>query len=134
GGGISPDPARVVFFAGGLGPTGSTRGTGEYLKKTNPQMRNIGIVCQKSGFVPGIRNSDEMYEVGLFQRPFYDDVIEVTIDESIDAMLTLIRKCGVLSGPTGGASFAGTLRYLRSVDEQLTEKKNAVFLVCEDRK
>lgn len=128
---IAGDLRRVDYFVGGLGTTGSTRGTGQFLQKTNPALKNIGIVSSKNGFIPGIRNSDEMHEVGLFDRNFYDDIIEVSVDESLDAMLSLVRDCGVLSGPTGGASFAGALRYLKSIDAGLTERKNAVFLVCD---
>jgi cysteine synthase/rhodanese-related sulfurtransferase len=128
---IARDLPRVDYFFGGLGTSGSTRGTGQFLKETNPQLKNVGIISSKGGFLPGIRNSDEMYEVGLFERQFYDAVIEVGNDEALDATLALIRRCGVLSGPTGGASFAGALRYLREIDGQLSEKCNAVFLVCD---
>lgn len=128
---IARDLDRVDYFFGGLGTTGSTRGTGMFLKKQNPGLKNIGIISSKGGFIPGIRNSDEMYEVGLFDRNFYDAVVEVNTDQSLNAMLLLIRSCAVLSGPTGGASLAGSLQYLREVDGTLTEKKNAVFLVCD---
>jgi cysteine synthase/rhodanese-related sulfurtransferase len=128
---IAADLPRVDYFIGGLGTSGSTRGTATLLRKINPKLNNVGVICCKGGFLPGIRNSDEMYEVGLFDRNLYQSVIEVSVDESLDAMLMLIRSCGVLSGPTGGASFAGALRYLREVDEGLAEKHNAVFLVCD---
>jgi rhodanese-related sulfurtransferase len=82
-------------------------------------------------FLPGIRNVDEMYEVGLFRKDFYDDIVEVNIDESMDAMLTLIRKCGILAGPTGGGSLAAALKYLQKIDSTLTSKQNAVFIVCD---
>jgi cysteine synthase/rhodanese-related sulfurtransferase len=128
---IARDLVQVDYFVGGLGTTGSTRGAGEALRIANPQLKNIGIVSSRQGFIPGIRNSDEMYEVGLFERSFYDSIVEITIDEALDSMMTLIRRCGVLSGPTGGASFAGALKYLQAIDETLTEKQNAVFLVCD---
>jgi cysteine synthase B len=128
---ISCDLDRVDYFIGALGTTGSTRGTAEFLKQTNANLLNIGVVSTKGGLIPGIRNSDEMYEVGLFDRKLYDAVVEIAVDDAIDSMLELIRRCGVLSGPTGGASLAGALKYLREVDSQLTEKKNAVFLVCD---
>jgi cysteine synthase B len=129
---IAADLDVVDYFVGGLGTTGSTRGAGEYLKSAgSPQLKSIGIVCTKGGLIPGIRNSDEMHEVGLFERDFYDEIIEVSIDEAIDSMLTLVKSCGVLSGPTGGSSLAGALKFLRTIDDTLTEKKNAVFLVCD---
>ncbi len=129
---IAGDLDKVDYFIGGLGTTGSTRGTGEYLKAHNsPNLQSIGVVCVKGGLIPGIRNSDEMHEVGLFEKEFYDEIVEVSIDEAIDSMLALIKSCGVLSGPTGGSSMAGALKYLRTIDDTLTEKKNAVFLVCD---
>lgn len=129
---IAADLDVVDYFVGGLGTTGSTRGAGEYLKSAgSPQLKSIGIVCTKGGLIPGIRNSDEMHEVGLFERDFYDEIIEVSVDEAIDSMLTLVKSCGVLSGPTGGSSLAGALKFLRTIDDTLTEKKNAVFLVCD---
>jgi hypothetical protein len=120
-----------ISFSAGCGTTGSTRGAGEALLEKNAMLKNIGIVSSKNGFIPGIRNSDEMYEVGLFEKNFYDQIVEITMDEALDGMITLIRKCGVLSGPTGGSSLAGALKYLSSVDQTLTEKHNAVFLVCD---
>lgn len=128
---IVQDLPKVDYFVGGLGTTGSTRGAGETLQKHNPDLKNIGVVSSKDGFIPGIRNSDEMFEVGLFDRAFYDAVIEVSIDEALESMMMLIRQCGVLSGPTGGASLAGTLKYLKTVDDTLTERRTAVFLVCD---
>jgi cysteine synthase B len=81
--------------------------------------------------LPGIRNVDEMYEVGLFKKDFYDEIVEVGVEESIDAMLSLIRAAGVLGGPTGGGSLAAALKYLRPLDEQFTRTHRAVFVVCD---
>ncbi len=128
---IVKDLARVDYFFGGLGTTGSTRGTGMRLKEQNANLKNIGVICAKGESLPGIRNVDEMYEVGLFDNSFYDTIIEVKIDESIDSMLTLIRSCGVLAGPTGGASLAAVLKYFQEIDEELETEKNVVFIVCD---
>jgi cysteine synthase B len=128
---ILADLNKVDYFIGGLGTTGSTRGAGALLKENNSQLKNVGVIASKGHLLPGIRNVDEMYEVGLFRKDFYDDIVEVNIDESIDAMLMLIRKCGILAGPTGGGSLAAAFKYLRPIDSKLTEKKNAVFIVCD---
>lgn len=128
---ILNDLGQVDIFIGGLGTTGSTRGAGTILKEKNPALKNIGVIASKGHLLPGIRNVDEMYEVGLFRKDFYDDIVEVNIDESMDAMLTLIRKCGILAGPTGGGSLAAALKYLQPLDAKLTSKQNAVFIVCD---
>jgi len=94
-------------------------------------MKNVGVIASKGHLLPGIRNVDEMYEVGLFRKDFYDDIVEVSMDESIDAMLTLIRQCGILAGPTGGGSLAAAMKYLKPLDATLTRKHNCVFIVCD---
>lgn len=128
---IQNDLGRVDYFIGGLGSTGSTRGAGTYLKEKNPNLKTIGVIASKGQMLPGIRNVDEMFEVGLFQRDFYDEIVEVGIEESLDGMLMLIRKVGLMAGATGGGSLAAALKYLRPIDGQLKEKQNAVIIVCD---
>jgi len=128
---IVSDLQQVDYFFGGLGTTGSTRGTAEYIKKTNPNLVSVGIVSSASDYIPGIRTITEMWEVGLFEKYFYQSIEEVNAKTAIDAMLTLIRQCGILAGPTSGASYEGTMQYLRKIDKQLTERKTAVFIVCD---
>ncbi len=55
----------------------------------------------------------------------------VTADEAIEGMLTLVRRCGMLAGPTGGAAYFGAVRHLRELDAELTERQTAVFIVCD---
>lgn len=128
---IFNDVGSIDYFIGGLGTTGSTRGAGTFLKEKNPDMENIGVIAAKGHLLPGIRNQDEMYEVGLFKKDFYNDIVVVDTDESLDAMIMMIRKCGILAGPTGGGSLAAALKYLKPIDENLKERKKAAFIVCD---
>ncbi|GAP46278.1 pyridoxal-phosphate dependent enzyme [Streptomyces azureus] len=119
------------WFVACVGTAGSSTGAARALRAHDPDTRVIGLVAGKSDFVPGIRNIDEVNEVGLFDPTTYDTIEAVTADEAIDGMLTLVRRCGMLAGPTGGAAYFGAVRHLRSVDEELTERKSAVFIVCD---
>lgn len=119
------------WFVACVGTAGSSTGAARALRAHDPDTRVIGLVAGKSDFVPGIRNIDEVNEVGLFDPTTYDTIEAVTADEAIDGMLTLVRRCGMLAGPTGGAAYFGAVRYLRAVDEELTERKSAVFIVCD---
>lgn len=120
--------SRIDFFIGGLGTCGSTAGAGQFLKEKNPNLKVIGVTAKKGHLLPGIRNIDELKEVGLFQRDFYADIVGVSTDEAIDGMLTLLRKLGVPSGPTGGAAYAAAIQYLARIDGSLRGKHNAVFI------
>lgn len=120
--------APVHYFIAGMGTTGSSRGTSEFLRLHNDKLQMIGVVAKKGDGVPGIRNADEMFEVGLFRKELYQQIVEVSIDDAIDGVVGLTRM-GVLAGPTSGAAFTAALRQLREIDATLTEKKTAVFIV-----
>ncbi len=128
---IIADLGAVDYLIGGLGTTGSTRGTGEALKEVNPRLKTIGIVATKQDFIPGIRSIAEMWEVGLFEPDFYETILAVESSDAIDAMMELVKRCGILAGPTSGAAFHGALDYLRAEDARLDSNKVAVFIVCD---
>lgn len=128
---IYTDIGDVDYFIGGLGTTGSTRGSAQYLKERNPNLEAIGVVSSKEDFIPGIRSAAEMWEVGLFDKNFYKEILSVTSKDAIDCSLDLVKGSGVLAGPTSGAAYAGALTYLREIDKTLTTRKTAVFIVCD---
>lgn len=129
---IVDDLNRVDFFFGGLGTSGSTLGAARRIRdEGNPHLVSVGVCASKNDFIPGIRSLDQMWESGLFVKENYNDFVYVDSGESVDAMMDLIRGAGLLCGPTSGASYLGALKYLRTVDDGLTEKKNAVFIACD---
>ncbi|WP_436529004.1 pyridoxal-phosphate dependent enzyme [Actinoplanes sp. HUAS TT8] len=119
------------WFVACVGTAGSSTGVARVLRQHNPEVEVVGLVAAKGDFVPGIRTIDEAHEVGLFDPGVYDRLETVTAEEAIDGLLTLVRRCGILTGPTGGGAFAGALRRLRAVDGSLTSRKTAVFIVCD---
>ncbi|WP_280457962.1 pyridoxal-phosphate dependent enzyme [Nocardia carnea] len=118
-------------FVACVGTAGSSAGVAAVLREHNPEVEVIGLVASKSDFIPGIRNIDEVNEVGLFDPSNYDTIDTVTADEAIEGMLTLNRRCGILGGPTAGAAYFGALRHLSALDDRLTEGRTAVFIVCD---
>lgn len=128
---IYDDLGQVDYFFATLGTTGSSKGAIEYLVKKNPNLKKIGIIATKGDTIPGIRNMDEMYEVGIFDKSIYDDIISINSMEAIESMQDLVKKCGVLAGPTSGACFKGALKYLKQIDSSLKKHVNAVFIACD---
>ncbi|TDC24425.1 pyridoxal-phosphate dependent enzyme [Streptomyces sp. 8K308] len=118
------------FFAC-VGTAGSSTGVARVLREHDPTVRVVGLVAEASDFIPGIRTLDEVRHVGLFSPDTYDTIESVSADDAIDGMVTLIRRCGLLAGPTGGAAYLGTVRHLRALDAELTERRSAVFIVCD---
>lgn len=129
---IADDLKRVDFFFGGLGTSGSTLGAARRIRdEGSPNLATIGICAGKNDFIPGIRSLDQMWESGLFTKDNYADFVYVDSGESVDAMMDLVRKAGILCGPTSGASYLGALRYLQKIAPALTGRKTAVFIVCD---
>ncbi|WP_233562939.1 pyridoxal-phosphate dependent enzyme [Micromonospora musae] len=119
------------YFIACVGTAGSSTGVAAALRQHNPDVRVVGLVAHKSDFIPGIRTIDEVHEVGLFDPGVYDTVETITADDAIDGLLTLVRRCGTLAGPTGGGAYQGAVRHLRAIDAELTERRTAVFIVCD---
>lgn len=119
------------WFIACVGTAGSSTGVARALREHDPAVRVVGLVADKSDFIPGIRTIDEAREVGLFDPGTYDTIEAVSADDAIEGMVTLNRRCGVLAGPTGGAAYFGALRRLRAADDELTERQSAVFIVCD---
>ncbi|GLY02605.1 MULTISPECIES: pyridoxal-phosphate dependent enzyme [Actinoplanes] len=119
------------YFIACVGTAGSSTGVARALRQHDPDTRVIGLVSAKNDFIPGIRTIDEVHEVGLFDPGVYDTVEPVSADEAIDGLLTLVRRCGMLAGPTGGGAYQGAVRFLRTVDASLTERRSAVFIICD---
>ncbi|WP_330256355.1 pyridoxal-phosphate dependent enzyme [Nocardia sp. NBC_00565] len=122
---------RVDYLVGGLGTTGSTRGTATYLRKHNPELRTIAVVSDRSDFIPGIRSESEMWDVGLFQPDFYDRIVTIDSARAVDATLALATGFGILAGPTSGASYAAALESLGEQAATSDEPVVAVFIVCD---
>ncbi|EFL04020.1 cysteine synthase B [Streptomyces sp. SPB78] len=126
-GGRAPD-----WFVAGVGTAGSSSGVARALRAVDGEVRVLGLVAEKSDFVPGIRNLDEVQEVGLFDPATYDLIEAVGSLDAIDGMVELIRRCGILAGPTGGAAYHGAVRRLREVEASEPERRRtAVFVVCD---
>jgi cysteine synthase/rhodanese-related sulfurtransferase len=125
-GGEVPD-----VFVACVGTAGSSTGVARALRDHDDRVEVVGLVAAKSDFIPGIRTIDEVQEVGLFDPATYDAMSAVTADQALDGMLTLIRRCGILSGPTGGAAYHGAVEHLRRSEEADAGRRTAVFIVCD---
>lgn len=121
---------RADYLIGGLGTTGSTRGTATYLRERNPQLRTIAVVSQRTDFIPGIRSETEMWDVGLFRPDFYDRITAVDSATAIQATLDLATGYGILAGPTSGAAYAAALDELRDLPAA-PQPVVAVLVVCD---
>jgi cysteine synthase/rhodanese-related sulfurtransferase len=128
---IAADLGPVDYLFGGLGTTGSTRGAATYLRAANPSLRTIGVVSTREDFIPGIRSEAELWEVGLFEPGFYEQIMPVRPADAIDATLELAGRHGVLAGPTTGAAYWAAREYLRREPARAGPPRRAVIIACD---
>jgi cysteine synthase/rhodanese-related sulfurtransferase len=128
---IFEDIGVVDYFFGALGTAGSTRGVSTFLKERYAGLQTIGVVAEKGDFIPGLRNIDEMSEVGIFEKKLYQDILSVDAQDALSGMLALICRSGVLGGPSSGAVYYAMLQYLKKQSQEWTSPKKVVFIVCD---
>lgn len=122
---------RIDFLCAGLGTSGSTLGIARRLRERDSDLVSVGITSGSSDFIPGIRTMSQMKDYGFFEPAAYNAMVTVESSQALDGMLTLIRACGMLCGPSAGANYIGALSYLQEVDTKLTKPANAVFIACD---
>lgn len=128
------DLGSVDYFVSVLGTCGSTTGVGSILREANPNTQVFGVVSAPGHVLPGGRMATELWEVGFFDKDFYDDILEGNTVQAIDGMLALNRGCAMLCGPTTGLTYSMACERLRIVDNELKNsgaRANAVFIACD---
>ncbi|MCH8519250.1 MAG: pyridoxal-phosphate dependent enzyme [Nanoarchaeota archaeon] len=125
---IIEDLEKVDYFFSFLGTGGSSRGVGEVLKKER-STSIIGVVSEEDEYIPGGRSLNEMWETGFFKKEFYDSINTCTINDAINGMLTLQQRCGLLVGPTGGATYQSVINFFNN--KKIETPINIVFIACD---
>lgn len=118
---------KIDYFISGIGTAGSTLGIKKYFEKKKKKIKLIGVIAEKGETIPGIRNEKELLSVGHFKKENYDEIIPIAPDEAVKATLELIYNFGIITGPTGGASFAA----IKKRFSKSNLKANIVFLACD---
>ena len=128
---IANDLDQVDYYFGVLGTCGSTFGATKALRDKGHDTKAIGVVSEAASWIPGGRNINELWETGFFDKGFYTEIVSGDIQKAIYGMRELNQKHGILAGPTSGLNYACMIEYLKTIDEQKTNKQNVVFIACD---
>ncbi len=102
---------QVTHFVAGMGTTGTLMGVGRRLKEHFPGVQIIGVEPVKNHQIQGLRDLNVYYMPlpGVYDPSKIHRIIPVNDEQALQALETLIKKHGMLLGPTSGAAFHGAL-------------------------
>ncbi len=107
----------VDIFVAGVGTGGTVSGTGNYLKQQKPGVVVVAVEPQESailnGGAPGphkIQGIGANFVPEILDREVYDEVIDVTIAQSVAMARRLAVEEGILAGISSGATVEAALQ------------------------
>jgi len=101
----------VDIFVAGVGTGGTITGTGQVLKEKKPSVRVVAVEPVDSpilnGGAPGphkIQGIGANFVPDVLDSDVYDEVIDVSITDSVDTARRLAREEGIMAGISSGAT------------------------------
>ena len=110
----------IDIFVAGIGTGGTLSGAGNLLKERKPGIQVIGvepvdspILTQGHAGPHKIQGLGANFIPDVLDRDVYDEIIDVTLVESLDTARRLASKEGILAGISSGASVSAALQVAR---------------------
>jgi cysteine synthase A len=107
----------VDIFVAGIGTGGTVSGAGGLLKERKPGLQVIGvepvdspILTQGKAGPHKIQGLGANFVPDVLDREVYDEIIDVTLAESLDTARKLASQEGILAGISSGASVSAALQ------------------------
>ncbi|MDF2442311.1 MAG: cysteine synthase [Subtercola sp.] len=126
---------EVDIFIAGIGTGGTITGVGQYLKGKNPDIQVIGVEPKDSpilnGGAPGphkIQGIGANFVPAILDTSVYNEVIDVTLDDSIRLARQLATDEGILAGISSGAILWAALEVAKRPENA---GKTIVAIVCD---
>lgn len=102
---------KVDIFVAGVGTGGTITGTGEYLKKKNPDIKVVAVEPSSSAVLAtGVAGSHKIQGIGagfvpsVLNTKIYDEIIGVSNEDAFETGKLIGRSEGVLVGISSGAA------------------------------
>lgn len=121
----SDTEGRVDIFVAGAGTGGTVTGTGKALKAHKGDVSVVAVEPAGSPVLSsGVAGPHRIQGIGagfvpdILDRSVIDEVLTVRDEEAFEAMRTLARKWGILSGISSGAAFHAAAQLARRPENE----------------
>ncbi|OLN30562.1 Cysteine synthase [Desulfovibrio sp. DV] len=101
---------RVTHVVAALGTSGTAMGLVKKLKELNSACQVIAVEPRPGHKIQGLKNMQESYPPGIFDKHALDAIVPVEDDEAFAMARRLAREEGLLIGMSGGAAMAAATR------------------------
>lgn len=126
---------QVDIFVAGIGTGGTITGAGGLLKERNPDIQVIGVEPIDSPLLTeGKAGPHKLQGLGanfvpdILDRDVYNEIIDVTLDESLDVARRLAAEEGIFAGISSGSNVSAALQVARRPENA---GKTIVVIVCD---
>ncbi|HJX34685.1 MAG TPA: cysteine synthase, partial [Desulfatiglandales bacterium] len=98
-----------------MGTTGTLMGISRRFKELKPEVKIVGVEPYMGHKIQGLKNMNESYRPGIFDKGRIDQIIKIDDDEAYQTTRLLAKKEGIFVGMSSGAAMAGALRLARGM-------------------
>ncbi|CCO22138.1 cysteine synthase [Maridesulfovibrio hydrothermalis] len=110
---------KVTHVVACLGTTGTVMGITRRLKELNKDIQVIAVEPEPGHKIQGLKNMQESYPPGIYDKQKLDRVIRVKDNDAFDACRRLAREEGIFVGMSSGAAMVGAADIAAELDEGL---------------
>lgn len=123
---------QVDYLVAGIGTGGTISGTGRYLKEKNPNVKVIGVEPFSSPLLTkGTAGPHKIQGIGAnfvpdtLDQKVYDEIMDITNEESMEFARILGKKEGFLVGISSGAALSAAIKIAKKEENK---NKNIVVI------
>ncbi|MBN1848663.1 MAG: cysteine--tRNA ligase [Deltaproteobacteria bacterium] len=108
---------KLTMVVSTMGTTGTLMGISRRLKELNPEIEIIGVEPYLGHKIQGLKNMNESYRPGIFDKGRADRIIKIDDEEAFHTARILARKEGIFAGMSSGAAMAIALKAAKDMKE-----------------
>ncbi|RLF95362.1 cysteine synthase A [Thermococci archaeon] len=99
---------NITHFVAGIGTGGTITGVGKFLKEKNPNIKIIGVLPKDP--IQGLKNIKITPKPKILNLDLIDEIIEVSLEDSIKNVKKLAVEEGIFAGFSSGAATHAALQ------------------------